>query len=190
MARANYTITNVLADIRAGRASTTDLLPLVYEDLRKQASSLLRRRRAGHTLQTTVLVHDVAIRLLGQAKPDWQDRIHFFAAAAQAMSQILADYARRKGASKRGGSWKRVALQDGANPSNSDNIDLLALHEALQKLGEMDQRMGRVVECRFFTGMKMEEIAQVLSVSISTVESDWSTARAWLSRELRKGGTT
>ncbi|MCG8408004.1 MAG: ECF-type sigma factor [Phycisphaerales bacterium] len=190
MDRANHAISDVLANIRAGRASTTDLLPLVYEDLRKQASNLLRRRRVGHTLQTTALVHDVAIRLLGQAEPDWQDRIHFFAAAARAMSQILADHARRKGTTKRGGGWKRVALHEGTRPSNSDNIDLMALHEALQKLGEMDQRMGRVVECRFFTGMKMEEIAHVLSVSISTVESDWSTARAWLSRELRKGGVT
>lgn len=183
-----HSVTRLLADIREGRASRSDLLTLVYDDLRQQARQLRRARRCADTLQTTALVHEAAARLLKDSDTDWKDRAHFLASAAQAMRQILADYARRQGAAKRGGGWKRVTLHEHVGPRGGDQADLIALHETLDVLSSLDERMGRVVECRFFAGMTVKEIAHVLSVSVSTVESEWRTARSWLACELRKAG--
>lgn len=183
-----HAVTRLLADIRDGRASRSDLLTLVYDDLRQQARQLRRARRSGDTLQTTALVHEAAVRLLKDSDADWKDRAHFLASAAQAMRQILADYARRQGAAKRGGGWKRVTLHEHIGPPCGDQADLIALHETLDELSALDERTARVVECRFFAAMSVKEIAHVLSVSVSTVEGEWRTARAWLTRELRKAG--
>lgn len=179
-------VTRLLADIREGRGSRSELLTLVYEDLRQQARQLRRVRRSVDTLQTTALVHEAALRMLKNSDADWKDRAHFLASAAQAMRQIHADYARRHRAAKRGGGWKRIALYERIGADGGDQADLVALHESLEDLSSLDERMGKVVEYRYFAGMSVKEIAHVLSVSVSTVESDWRTARAWLARELRQ----
>ncbi len=179
-------VTRLLTDIREGRGSRSELLTLVYDDLRQQARQLRRVRRSVDTLQTTALVHEAALRLLKNSDADWKDRAHFLASAAQAMRQILADCARRERAAKRGGGWKRITLYERIGADGGDQADLVALHESLVDLSSLDERMGRVVECRYFAGMSVKEIAHVLSVSVSTVESDWRTARAWLARELRQ----
>lgn len=183
-----HVITQLLADIRGGRASRSDLLPLVYDDLLRQAHLLRRRRRSGGTLQTTALVHEAAARLLKESNTDWKDRAHFLAAAAQAMRQILADHARRRGSARRGAGWNRVALHEAVSPNDPGDTDLVALHQALEELSTLDERMGWIVACRFFAGMSVKEVAHVLSVSVSTVESEWRTARAWLACQLEAAG--
>lgn len=179
-------VTRLLTDIREGKGSRSELLTLVYNDLRQQARQLRRARRSVDTLQTTALVHEAALRLLKNSDADWKDRAHFLASAAQAMRQIIADYARRQRAAKRGGGWKRITLFERIGADGGDQADFVALHESLEDLSSLDKRMGRVVEYRYFAGMSVKEIAHVLSVSVSTVESDWRTARAWLARELRQ----
>jgi RNA polymerase sigma factor (TIGR02999 family) len=180
------TITKILGDINAGRASMGDLLPVVYADLQRLASISRMRHGDGNTLHTTALVHEVAGRLLDHDRTDWKSRAHFFAASAQAMRQVLTDHARRRVRVKRGGGRERVMLSD--LPAAGENqVDLLTLHDALSDLGETDERTASVVVFRFFAGMTTREIAHVLGVSESTVESDWRAARAWLSRELERG---
>ena len=181
-------ITTLLVGIREGRASLSVLLPLVYDDLRRQANVLLRRRRSQATLQTAALVHEAAGGLLKQSLSNWNDRVHFLAVAAQAMRQILAACARRKASKKRGGGWTRVAFAETIHPGEQEEEDLIALYEALEGLSALDERMAQIVECRFFAEMTVKEIAQALSVSISTVEGDWWTARAWLARKLGQAG--
>jgi len=172
---------NMLSD---GDSSAADrLLPLIYADLRALAGSYFRGQPGDHTLEPTALVHEAYLRLIDQSQASWNDRTHFFAVAATAMRQILINHAERRGALKRGGGRKRQPL-DFATPIEGLDAELLSLDEALEEMAELDVRKSRVVEMRFFGGLGMQEIAVVLGVSKTTVESDWRMARAWLSRRL------
>ena len=162
------------------------LLPIVYGDLRRQAARLLRGERRDHTLEPTALVHETYLRLVEQRGADWRCRAQFFGVAAQAMRRILVDHARRHGARKRGGSWDRITLDENrqAWPAERD-VDVLALEDALGELATLDPDKVRLVELRFFAGLSLEETAEVLGVSPSTVSREWRLARAWLLRRLR-----
>ena len=162
------------------------LTPLVYAELRKIAHRYMNRERAGHTLQTTAVVHEAFLRLLGNPQENWQNRAHFYAIAAQMMRRILVDYARANLREKRGGETTRVALEDIDAPVTEPALDpdLIALDAALEKLAEVDPRRGRVVELRFFGGLSVEETALVLQVAPDTVVRDWRVAKAWLFRYL------
>ncbi len=160
------------------------LMPLVYDELRALAHHYLRREHSDHTLQPTALVHEAFMRLVDQSRVDWQGRTHFFAVGAAAMRRILIDSARHRGRLKRGGEWHRVVLDDAVAPLNFHNIDAVALHDVLEALAALDARQARIVELRFFAGMTVEEVAQVLGVSKRKVESDWTHAKAWLRAAL------
>jgi RNA polymerase sigma factor (TIGR02999 family) len=185
-------VTDLLGELRRGnRAALDELVPIVYDELRGIASRQLVGERAGHTLQTTALVHEAFLKLVGLDRIDWQGRAHFFAVAARLMRQILVDYAERRGAQKRGGGLVRVPLDEGTltvapgGASEGAHLDsLVSLDAALRRLETTDARQGRVVECRFFAGMSVEETAEALEVSPGTVKRDWRLARAWLNREL------
>ena len=180
---------------RLGRApeeapkAAAELLPLVYDELRRLAQRYLSRERPGHTLEPTALVHEAYMRLVDQAKDNWQGRTHFFAVGARVMRNLLVDHARQKGRAKRGGDWRRVTLAEGVSPAlrELEREDLLALDAALERLSRVDEREARIVELRFFAGLKMGEIASLLGVSKRTVEEDWVHARTWLRRELSGG---
>jgi len=159
-------------------------MPLVYGELRRIAQHYLNNERPDHTLQSTALVHEAYVRLTGQALPQWQNRAHFFAVAAQLMRQILVDYARSHRASKRGGNVYKMALDEAEEQPQLFDIDIIALDDALKSLADMDSQQSRVVELKFFGGLSIEDTADVLGVSPSTVKRDWVTARAWLYREL------
>lgn len=161
---------------------------LVYDELRRQAHRYLRREPAGHSLETTALVHETYLRLVDQRATAWEGRTHFFAIAAQLMRRILVDYARAQHAKKRGGTELRVPLNDNiAAPSSTalDEIDLMALDDALTQLAKLEPRQARIVELRYFAGLSIEETAEVLGVSIGPVKRDWVVARAWLKRALK-----
>jgi len=160
------------------------LMPAVYDELRRQAARYLRREQAGHTLQTTALIHEAYVRLVDQRNVQWQNRAHFFGIAAQMMRRILVDHARTKKRAKRGGSVIKVSLADATLPVNERDLDVVALDEALTRLAEIDEQQSRVVELRFFSGLTVEETAEVMHISPATVKRDWSMAKAWLHREL------
>jgi RNA polymerase sigma factor (TIGR02999 family) len=185
-------VTRLLQAWRDGdRAALDDLIPLVYRELHGIATRHLSRERPGHTLQSTALVHEAFLRLLGQRDVDWQNRAHFFAIAASQMRRILVDHARRNAASKRGGADKPSSIEDGfdiAAPSiGLERIDALALDRALQQLETLDPTQGRVVELRYFGGLTIEETATVLGLSTGSIKREWVTAKAWLFRELEQG---
>ena len=159
------------------------LLPLVYRELRRVAAAQFRRERGSHTLQTTALVHEAYLRLVGQASVECQTRIHFFGIAANLMRQILVNHAKRRGAVKRGGG-NQVTLHEWAAFSHQPPLDVLALDQALNKLAQFDPRQTRIVELRFFGGLSGDEIADLLGVSTTTVEREWRTAKAVLFKEL------
>src|SRR5262249_35827374 len=165
------------------------LAPLVYAELHKLAHRYMNRERAGHTLQTTALVHEAFLRLLGNPQGGWQNRAHFYAIAAQMMRRILVDYARTNRRAKRGGEATRIALEDIDVPVEEPALDLdvIALDAALEKLAEIDLRRSRVVELRFFGGLSVEETALVLKVAPDTIVRDWRVAKAWLFRYLNHG---
>lgn len=167
------------------RSAAEQLLPLVYEELRRQAAVYLRDERAGHTLQPTALVHEAFLKLVDQSRAQWKSRDHFCAVASQAMRRILVDHARRHRAAKRGGG-NRVTL-DTMDGHFEEEVDLIALDDALHRLSLLSERQGRIIELRFFGGMSVEEAAHVLDVSERTVKGDWRVARAWLQRELAPG---
>jgi RNA polymerase sigma factor (TIGR02999 family) len=178
-------VTRLLAAVAGGdRAAWDQLFPLVYERLRAIASRQLRGEREGHTLATTDLVHEAYFALVGMDGVSWANRAHFLGVAARAMRRVLIDYARARAAQKRGGAPERAALDIEAMPARVPDERILALDEALRRLEERDPRYGRVVECRYFGGMSIEETAAVLGVSPATVKRDWTVARAWLHREL------
>jgi len=181
-------ITLMLQQWGGGKQEALDaLLPLVYEELRRQASRYLRRERAGHTLQTTALIHEAYLKLIDQRTVNWQNRAHFFGIAAQAMRRILVDYARGKHRAKRGGSGEDLPLEAAALiVSQERKIDLVALDEALERLAEFDARQARIVELRYFSGLTIEETAEVLRISPATVKSDWNVAKAWLRHEITR----
>lgn len=163
------------------------LLPLVYDELHRQAARFLRRERAGHTLQTTALIHEAYLKLIDQRAVNWQNRAHFFGIAAQAMRRILVDYAKARHREKRGGAGENLPLEAATLAvSGEKGIDLEALDEALTRLSEMDERQGRIVELRYFSGLSIEETAEVLRISPATVKSDWKSAKAWLYQEITK----
>lgn len=180
--------TLMLQQLQEGDGSAAQrLLPLVYEELRALAGSHFRHQRADHTLQPTALVHEAFVRLIKAPDGQWKNRSHFFAVAATAMRQILTDHARRKKADKRGGAGEKIGLDQALGAANDEkDIDIVALDEALTKLATLDARKHRVVELRFFGGLSMEEIAEVLEVSKTTIETDWRGARAWLATEMSK----
>lgn len=179
----NDTTALVIA-MREGEAGAADsLLPIAYEELRALAAALFAKQSASHTLQPTALVHEAYLRLVDQTAVAWNDRTHFFRVAAKAMRQILVDHARGRGAQKRGGAHQRISL-DEVEAATSQDIDLLALDEALNRLAAVDHRLAAVVELRFFAGLSVEEAAATLAVSPRTVEMDWKMAKAWLSKTL------
>ena len=162
-----------------------EMMPLVYDELRRQARRYLRRERANHTLQSTALVHEAYIRLVGQRDVTWQNRAHFFGIAAEMMRRILVNYALRSGRVKRGGEAVTIALDDGFQVADrSADVNLIDLDEALCRLAEMDERQARLVELKYFGGLSIEETAEVLGISNATVKREWNVARAWLRAEL------
>jgi len=163
------------------------LVPLVYAELRRLASHYMSRERAGHSLQTTALVNEAYLRLVDYKRMRWEGRAHFFAVSAQLMRRILVEHARSHRYLKRGGGAPRVSLEEAAVISEERAADLVALDDAIESLAAIDQRKSRVVELRFFGGLSVEETAEVLKVSPLTVMRDWSTAKAWLYRELSQG---
>src|SRR5437763_7265170 len=166
------------------RAALDKLMPLVYEELRRLAHKYMGRERAGNTLQTSALVHEAYVRLVDQRNVQWQNRAHFFGIAAQMMRRILVDHARAKKRVKRGGSEVRVTLGDATVVAKGQDLDIVALDEVLERLAQLDEQQSRVVELRFFSGLTVEETAEVLGISKATVKRDWSMAKAWLHREL------
>jgi len=178
-------VTQVLARVRAGEADAgQDLLPLVYEELRALARGQLSRERRNHTLQATALLHEAWMKLGNLERAAPKDRAHFLAIAARTMRQILVDHARRKKAGKRGEGWDRVTLDVALDQLRCSELDVIALDDALEQLATQDPRKARVVELRFFAGLTMPEIAEVLGVSERTAEGDWYMARAWLRKAL------
>jgi RNA polymerase sigma factor (TIGR02999 family) len=179
--------TELLREVARGSQSAAgQLYPLVYEQLHGLAESLLRHERRDLTIGATVLVHEAFVRLVEQSRANWQDRSHFCAVAAQAMRRILIDHVRGRRAAKRGGAWRRVTLEEAVETLAHEQLDLIDLDEALTRLAEVDPREARVVELRFFGGLSNVEVAEVLRVSVRTVEDDWRMARAWLRRELTR----
>jgi len=162
------------------------LMPLVYDELHRLAGAYLRRERREHTLQPTALIHETFIKLVDQDHPNWKNRAQFFGVAAQLMRRILVDHARRHHASKRGGDRFNVSLRNVGGFGNQPDADLLTLNDALDKLAKMDPQQSRLVELKFFGGLTIEEIAEVMEVSHATVEREWKTARLWLKSELTK----
>ena len=169
---------------RESPESAEELARHVYDDLRKRARGYLRRERGNHTLQPTALVHEAYLRLVDDGEKDWKGRTHFLAAAAIAMRRILIDHARERGAAKRGGDLHRVTLNDAAALGAGPDVDVIALHDALERLEALNERHARVVELRFFAGLTTEEVAEVLGLSRATVDNDWRFAKRWLKAEL------
>jgi len=160
------------------------LMPVVYDELRRLAASYMRRERPDHTLQATALLNEAYLRLIDQTRVAWQGRAHFFGIAARMMRRILMDHARQHRAVKRGSGGRKLPLEDALEEPVRQNVDLLALDEALTRLEDLDPRQGRVVELRFFAGLEVNEVAEVLAISPATVKRDWAVARAWLHREI------
>ena len=180
-------VTQLLASWSQGSNEAREaLMPLVYEELRKLAASYLRRERSDHTLQPTALVHEAYLRLVEQDNVSWENRHHFFGAAANLMRRILVDHARAHLAEKRGSGMPKVALTEAIAMSQDRPAELLALDESLSRLTAMDAQQARIVELRVFGGLTVDESAQILGISPATVKRDWAVAKAWLSRELRK----
>jgi len=162
------------------------LMPLVYDELRRMARNYMRRQPSGHTFQTTDLIHEAYVKIAGGEQRNWQSRSHFFGVAAKAMRHILVDYARSKHNQKRGGWQERVTLAENMRTTNQSSDDIMALDEALNRLSVLDDRKVRVVEMKFFAGLNVAEIADVLKVSPETVKRDWGFAQTWLLRELQQ----
>jgi RNA polymerase sigma factor (TIGR02999 family) len=179
-------ITQLLFELKNGEPEVLrDLLPLVYDELRRLADSHLRRERADHTLQPTALVHEAYLRLIGQKPVDWQNRAHFFGVAARLMREILIEYARARNRLKRGGEFKtQIALDEAVSFNNEKQLDVIAIDGALSQLERLDERQARIVEMKFFAGLNVEEIAEVLSISPATVKREWSTAKLFLYKIL------
>jgi RNA polymerase sigma factor (TIGR02999 family) len=180
-------VTQLLIDWGKGNASARDdLMPLVYDELRRMARHYMKSEDRAHTLQPTALVHDAYIRLVDQNRVNWQNRAHFFGVAAQIIRRVLVDHARARHRLKRGGLALKVTLIDDiAAAANQAELDLVALDEGLNRLAELDERQSRIIELRFFGGLSIEETAEALTLSPATVKREWSMARAWLFRELR-----
>ena len=179
-------VTQLLQAWSAGEPGALEkLTPLVYRELHRLAKRYMAQERSGHTLQTTALVNEAYLRLVGSSQVSWQDRTHFFAVSAQVMRHILVDFARSRRYQRRGGGEERVSLEEGVVVSRQQSGAVVAVDEALKVLEAVDRRKSQVVELRFFGGLSVEETAQALGVSPETVLRDWRLAKAWLLRELR-----
>jgi len=179
-------ITLLLHNWRQGdEQALAELLPIVYQELRKIAGSYLRRERSDHTLQPTALINEAYIRLVDQSLPQWQNRAHFYGIAAQLMRQILVDYARARAAGKRGSGEQKFSLDEALMLSGEKVSELVALDEALVSLAKFDKRKVRIIEMRYFGGLSLEETAEALGLSITTVSDEQRLARAWLRREMK-----
>ena len=182
-------ITVLLQAHAHGDAAALDqLLASVYDELRRIAGARLRHERAGHTLAPTELVHEAFLKLVKIERIDWKSRAHFFAIASRAMRNVLVDYAVRRGAAKRGGGVQPLSLDETDAATEHAIDELIALEQALSRLEQVDERQARVVECRFFGGLSLEETAEALQISPATVSRDWTFARAWLHNELGEHG--
>jgi RNA polymerase sigma factor (TIGR02999 family) len=181
-------VTQLLANWSKGdQRALEQLMPLVYGELRRLASAYLRRERSNHTLQSTALVHEAFMRLVQQQEVQWRNRAHFYAIAAQMIRRILVDYARAQHAGKRGSGALKLELDEAmAVQQAGSDIDLLGLNDALDRLAELDERQGRIVELRFFAGLSIEETAEVMHLSPASIKREWQTARAWLFREMTR----
>jgi RNA polymerase sigma-70 factor, ECF subfamily len=180
-------VTQILLAVQDGdRDAPARLMPIVYDELRRLADHYLRQERPDHTLQGTALVHEAYLKLIDQTQVDWQNRAHFFGVAAQLMRQILVDHARRHRSAKRGGARQKLTLDEAVDYSQSRDVDLVALDDALTALAQRDERQSRIVELRFFGGLTIEETAVALDISPATVKVDWSMAKAWLRREISR----
>lgn len=181
-------VTRILSDIRTGDRTATDrLLSAVYEELRRLAASKLAHERPGQTLQATALVHEAYLRLLGDESAHWENRGHFFAAAAEAMRRILVEAARRKARIKHAGGRQRQELDEADAIALPESLDLLALNEALEKLAQDDALKAQLVKLRYFTGLSVEQAGDLLGISRATADRYWHFTRAWLYNEIRKG---
>jgi RNA polymerase sigma factor (TIGR02999 family) len=178
-------VTHLLLEMKRGNKEAEGMLiPLVYKELHRLAAAYLRREAPGRSLQPTALVHEAYLRLTDMKDVDWQNRSHFFAVSATVMRRILVDHARASHARKRGDGWDAVSLNEAILPSPERAPEILALDEALTRLGSLDERQAKIVELRFFAGMNEEETGEVLGISSRTVKRDWRIAKAWLFKEL------
>ena len=181
-------VTQLLLDWSNGdKAALDKLVPVVYEELRRLASSYMRHERSGHTLQTSALVNEAYMRLVDYRQMQWQSRAHFFAVAAQAMRRVLVDHARKQRFAKRGGGAVKVSLDESLAVSQKQAADLIALDDALTDLEAIDPRKSRIVELRYIGGLNIEETAEVLDISPATVQREWRAAKAWLYRAIKEG---
>ena len=174
-------ITGLLSEYQAGnRAVLDELFPLIYDELKRVAASKLKSERGDHTLQPTALVHEAYLRLISQESVDWTNRVRFFGLAAEMMRRILTNHAVARHAEKRGGGQLKIELDEAVIFTTGRGIDLIALDEALTELAEIDAKQAQIVELRFYTGLKVEEVAELLEISNSTVKREWRMAKAWL----------
>jgi RNA polymerase sigma factor (TIGR02999 family) len=189
MTRPPPNVTELLRNWSDGdKQAQEKLFQVVYDELHRQAARYLRNEHDGLSLQTTDLIHEAYLRLINQQHVEWQNRLHFFAIAAKVMRRILVDHVRERQAVKRGGSDIRLPLEEALAVLPEQNLDFVALDEALNRLAQIDAQQSEIVELRFFSGLSVEETAQVLDVSERTVKRDWNVAKAWLRRELTRGG--
>jgi len=184
-------ITELLVRWRSGDQMALDaLVPLVYDELRLIAHHYLQRERSDHTLQSTALVHEAYVRLVGPNTPQWQDRAHFFGVAARVMRQVLVEYARNRQAAKRGGGACKITLKEGLEMPSAPDLDVVLLDDALKDLAHLDPQQSQIVELRFFGGLSIADTSEVMGISPATVSREWTSARAWLHRELAKRATS
>jgi RNA polymerase sigma factor (TIGR02999 family) len=187
MSETTQQVTRLLREWSNGDESALEqLTPLVYGELRRLAGRYLRKERPDHTLQSTALVHEAFIRLVDQRDVKWQNRAHFFGVAAQMIRRILVDHARGRQATKRGSGAPKLSLDEALATPERKDLDILALDDALNSLAKIDPQQARIVELRFFTGLTVEETAEVLGISPATVKRDWVTAKAWLYRDISR----
>jgi RNA polymerase sigma factor (TIGR02999 family) len=185
MTSSPQTITQLLVEWGNGDKEALDkLLPIVYEELRRQAERFLRRERPNHTLQPTALIHEAYLKLIDQEHMRWQNRAQFFGIAAQLMRRILVDHARGKHAAKRGGEDVRLQLDEAMIGAQKKDVNMVTLDEALTRLCQLDEQQGKIVELRYFCGLSIDETSAALSISPATVKRDWTIAKAWLRREI------
>jgi RNA polymerase sigma factor (TIGR02999 family) len=180
-------VTQLLIELSNGDRQAVDLLlPVIYDEMRKLAANYLRRERPDHTLQPTALVHEAYLRLVDQTRVNWQNRNHFFGVAAQIMRRLLVDHARKHNAEKRGQDFQKLSLDENIDRAVERSAELIALDDALKALAAMDEQKARMVELRYFGGLSIEETADVLGVTATTVKRHWRLARAWLYGEMQK----
>lgn len=185
MSEPSIDVTQLLKQLSSGNQDVlAELIPLVYDELRRLAAYHLRQERSDHTLQATALVHEAYLHLVDQRHVDWKNRSHFFGVAAHLMRRILLMHARRHHAAKRGGSAQKISLEEAVVFTRERSAEIVALDELLTRLAELDPQQARIVELRFFAGLSVEETADLLGISSATVKRDWAMAKAWLAREM------